>query len=154
MKKLTLTPTDRFGRNVAALLTENNANLSHVVCERLRASREQSVALRKRGMVMPAVGIGAHGVSVLGTTTGSAALGRWFDASGSDDSWWSRWGSLVPLVALVAGIWIASGRSDDLRIAELAQVDAAILIDDLPPAAYADPGFAQYLRDSRPPDYR
>jgi hypothetical protein len=29
----------------------------------------------------------------------------------------------------------------------LAEVDSALLIDDLPPAAYADPGFLQFLKN-------
>ena len=29
---------------------------------------------------------------------------------------------------------------------EVAEVDAAILTDDLPPSAYTDPGFAQFLK--------
>ncbi|MBC7727039.1 MAG: DUF3619 family protein, partial [Microbacteriaceae bacterium] len=35
---------------------------------------------------------------------------------------------------------------NDHRASEVAEVDAAILTDDLPPSAYADPGFAQFLR--------
>ena len=35
----------------------------------------------------------------------------------------------------------------DNRANELAaEVDAALLTDDLPPAAYTDPGFAQFLK--------
>jgi hypothetical protein len=35
---------------------------------------------------------------------------------------------------------------DDNRAEELAAIDSALLTDDLPPAAYTDPGFAQYLK--------
>jgi hypothetical protein len=35
---------------------------------------------------------------------------------------------------------------NDNRAKELAEIDAAILTDDLPPAAYTDPGFAQFLK--------
>jgi hypothetical protein len=35
----------------------------------------------------------------------------------------------------------------DNRANELAEVDSALLIDDLPPAAYADPGFLQFLKN-------
>jgi hypothetical protein len=34
----------------------------------------------------------------------------------------------------------------DRRATELAEVDAALLTDELPPAAYADPGFLQFLK--------
>ena len=35
---------------------------------------------------------------------------------------------------------------DDDRTMEVADLDAALLTDDLPPEAYADPGFLQYLK--------
>ena len=38
---------------------------------------------------------------------------------------------------------------DDDRTAEVAELDAALLTDDLPPEAYADPGFLQYLKSSK-----
>ena len=40
--------------------------------------------------------------------------------------------------------WTAAAAAQGLP----AEVDAALLTDDLPPAAYADPGFAQYLKSS------
>jgi hypothetical protein len=32
------------------------------------------------------------------------------------------------------------------RARELAEVDVALLTDDLPPAAFSDPGFLQFLK--------
>jgi hypothetical protein len=60
---------------------------------------------------------------------------------------WSRLASLLPLIALVAGLAIIQNFMDDDRANELAEVDSALLIDDLPPAAYADPGFLQFLKN-------
>jgi len=37
---------------------------------------------------------------------------------------------------------------EERRTDELAEVDSALLTDDLPPAAYTDPGFAQFLKTS------
>jgi len=37
---------------------------------------------------------------------------------------------------------------DGIRISEIADVDTELLTDDLPPAAYTDPGFTQYLRST------
>jgi len=39
---------------------------------------------------------------------------------------------------------------DDLSARELADIDTAILTDDLPPAAYIDVGFAQFLKLGNP----
>ena len=38
---------------------------------------------------------------------------------------------------------------DRAQIAAVAEVDAALLSDDLPPDAYTDPGFAEYLKTTR-----
>ena len=60
--------------------------------------------------------------------------------------WWTRIGTVVPLVALVAGLITISVMQDEDRASELAEVDSALLTGDLPPAAYTDPGFAQFLK--------
>jgi hypothetical protein len=39
-----------------------------------------------------------------------------------------------------------SEAQNELRARELAEVDLALLTDDLPPAAFADPGFLQFLQ--------
>ena len=55
---------------------------------------------------------------------------------------------LAPL-ALVAGLVFINGIVNEDRANEVAEVDAALLTDDLPPAAYTDAGFIQYLKVSR-----
>ena len=60
--------------------------------------------------------------------------------------WWTRIASALPLVLLAAGLVAISVLQDDNRASEVAEVDAAILTGDLPPAAYTDPGFAQFLK--------
>ena len=65
---------------------------------------------------------------------------------GAGPSWWNRIGSAVPLVALLAGLVMIHTFENDRRASEVAEVDAALLTDDLPPAAYADPGFVQFLK--------
>jgi len=47
---------------------------------------------------------------------------------------------------LVFGLIAINVIQDDKRANELAEIDAALLTDDLPPAAYADPGFSQFLK--------
>jgi len=52
----------------------------------------------------------------------------------------------LPLLALVLGLIAISIIQNDNRTTELAEIDAALLTDDLPPTAYTDPGFAQFLK--------
>jgi hypothetical protein len=53
----------------------------------------------------------------------------------------------LPLIALVAGLAIIQNIMDEDRANELAEIDSAMLVDDLPPTAYADPGFLQFLKN-------
>ncbi len=125
---------DRFGRSFVAHLNASADNLPHDISERLKVARMQ--ALGKRSVVKMQV---ASGVSVSG---GTAAL----HAGGEHPGLWGWLGSLLPLVALVAGLLTIALVQDGLRASEIAEVDAELLTDVLPPAAYTDPGFAQYLR--------
>jgi hypothetical protein len=61
-------------------------------------------------------------------------------------TWWGRFAAVVPLMALVFGLIAINLIQDDNRANELAEIDSALLTDDLPPTAYADPGFSQFLK--------
>ena len=127
---------DRFGRAVAARLQAGADDLPHDVRERLRAARAQALARRKRETVLNAApGMQANGGAA---TLGSGGLG-----------WWGRIASALPLLALAAGLVLLHSVQGDERAAEIAEVDAALLTDDLPPSAYADPGFVQFLKLGR-----
>ena len=56
--------------------------------------------------------------------------------------------SAVPLLALVVGLVVINMAQDERAANDVAEVDAALLTDDLPPAAYSDPGFVQFLKTS------
>ncbi|MDP3759992.1 MAG: DUF3619 family protein [Ramlibacter sp.] len=125
---------ERFGRQVAARLAAGAAELPYEVTERLRAARVQAVARRKPVSMQFAPVLATAG----GLRFGDERLG-----------FWSRIGSALPLVALVAGLVVIHTIENDRRASEVAEVDAALLTDDLPPAAYADPGFVQFLKTNR-----
>jgi hypothetical protein len=122
-------PADQFGRAVAMRLSAGTDELPYEARERLRAARVRALATRKKPAVAPVVvGRGA---------AGTLALER---------NWLYRIGSILPLVVLAAGLVLIHTVQTDRRASELAEVDAALLTDDLPPAAYADPGFVQFLK--------
>lgn len=129
---------DRFGLRVAARLSSGNAELPHDISERLRVARQQAVTNRKRTQFATAT---KSATSVYGSG-GSASMS--FDDEGLNI--WNQLASFLPLIALVLGLISISVIQNDLRARELAEVDTALLIDDLPPAAYADAGFAQFLK--------
>ena len=129
---------DRFALKAASYLSTGTSDLPYDISERLRAARVQAVSKRKIASAQSAGSIVNAG--------SSAALTR-----GSNDgfSWWSRIGSVIPLVALVVGLFTINSVQSDNRAQEVAEVDAALLIDELPPAAFADPGFVQFLKLTR-----
>ena len=132
---------DRFGLKTASYLSAGTAELPHDISERLRAARTQAVARRKITKIQTA-GTVLH-------SGGTAAL-TW--GSGENLNWWSRIGSVLPLIVLVAGLLSINSLQSDNRTQELAEVDAALLTDDLPPAAFADSGFVHFLETVRQPD--
>lgn len=122
----------QFGRRVAARLASGSEQLPHDIGERLRVARQQAVGRRKLAPQL-------HLAPVVISNGRSATLGL-------GGRWWTRIGSVVPLIALVAGLITISVMQDDDRANDLAEVDSALLTGDLPPAAYTDPGFAQFLK--------
>ena len=128
---------DRLGHSIAARLTESTQDLPVDITERLKAARMHALTKRKVLKLQMAGNINSNGGSA--TLTG----GDW------GSSIWMRLGSFLPLLALVVGI-LTIGVIQDQRLAnELAEVDVELLTDDLPPAAYTDPGFIHFLNINR-----
>jgi hypothetical protein len=122
----------RFARSVAACLTASAEQMSPDVAERLRFGREKALAAarRSRGEV--------RGVSV--TSSGAAIAGV------GGPSWWVRFASVMPLLALVAGLVLIQNWQSRTQISVAAEIDEALLGDDLPISAYRDPGFSEFLK--------
>jgi hypothetical protein len=59
--------------------------------------------------------------------------------------WVARVATVAPLVAMVAGLVGVYQSQQEQRGAELAELDAAVLSDELPLTAYTDHGFNAYL---------
>ncbi|MFT6591329.1 MAG: hypothetical protein ACJA2P_002183 [Rhodoferax sp.] len=125
---------DRFGRLVTARLNEANGELDYDISERLRAARMQALSKRKIATLSLASSVTASGASAAMTF-------------GDDDlRWRDRLAALLPLLGLVVGLIAINVIQNDRRANELAEIDSALLTDDLPPAAYTDPGFVQFLK--------
>ncbi len=130
--------SDRFALKAASYLSAGTTDLPYDISERLRAARVQAVSTRKIAKTQTAVNV---------VNTGNTAALTWSTDDGLN--WWSRVGSVLPLIALVVGLLAINSVQSDNRAQEVAEVDAALLIDELPPAAFADPGFLQFLKSTR-----
>jgi len=134
----------RFALRLTAGLTEQSTKLPHDVSERLRFAREQALTkARAARLAQP-----ARAASITAVPMGaSLALG----SVGSDveGGGWLKWASLLPLALLLAGLLLAQRGQIHEQVLAAAEVDTALLSDHLPPAAYRDPGFAEFLRDEQ-----
>lgn len=127
----------RFGLRLTARLTERSAELPQDINERLRFAREK--ALERARAVRKAEAPATQAVLV----GASLALG------GGPDRWWMKAASLLPLIALVGGLILIEHWHRGSQIAAAAEIDASLLADDLPPDAYSDPGFVEFLKSPR-----
>ena len=141
---------DRFGLKVASRLTTGTDTLEHDFSERLRVARQQALAKRK----LPALTRETAGAtSVVGGIVSLGSAGRGSSATlgggGDEPGWLNRLASFLPLVVLVVGLIAIPSLQNDFRANEAAEIDAALLTDDLPPAAFTDPGFAEFIKARR-----
>jgi hypothetical protein len=126
----------RFARRIAAQLTERSDAVGADVAERLRFAREQALERAREARETELqrnpllVGVSASGAGI----------------RARPPAWWWRAASLAPLLALVAGLILIHNGDSRAQIKVAAEVDAALLGDDLPLNAYRDAGFAEYLK--------
>ena len=125
---------NQYGLKLAARLSGATADFPYEVSERLRAARMQALSKRKLTVTRTATAvIGSGGAAAL--TFGDEGL-----------NWWSRLVSAVPLVVLAMGLVGINVIQSQYRADEVAEIDSAILTDELPPSAYTDPGFVNFLK--------
>lgn len=127
---------DRLGLRVAARLSDATYELPHDISERLRVSRVQALAKRKIYTPKTATSIALSGGAAVMTFGNERFSG------------WNRIASAVTLLALVVGLIAINMIQNENRANEIAEIDTALLMDDLPPLAYADDGFAHFLKQS------
>jgi hypothetical protein len=123
----------RFALRVTARLTERSQDLGADVTERLRFAREKALERARATR-------DAEASATVGNTRSGAAI------LGGGSGWWLKVASVLPAIALVAGLLLIQRWQDNAQVAVAAEVDAALLSDDLPPAAYSDAGFAEFLK--------
>lgn len=126
--------TLRFAARVAAGLSERAAATPHDINERLRFGREKALAQARAAR----------------SASAPVAVGGGTAAFGGGPAWWQRLASVLPLVVLVAGLMLIHERMAYEQVEAAAEIDAVLLADDLPPEAYTDPGFAEYLKAPPP----
>lgn len=126
---------DLWGQKIASRLDEAADSLPHEIVERLKVARIQAVS-KQLGVTPMKV------VSSISISNATATLG----GGNTEFGLWRFLAAWAPLLLLVAGLLTVFAIQDEYRAQELADVDSEILTDELPPAAFTDPGFTQFLR--------
>lgn len=131
----------RFAMRIAAALSERQRSGADTdIDTRLRFAREQALVVARKARS----GL-AGAPAVVGVAGGAAVFGPGPDSN----PWWLRLGSLLPLAVLVAGLALIDNQYARSQIDAAVEVDSAILADALPPEAYRDQGFVEFLRTAR-----
>ena len=127
----------RFALRVAARLSERSTDMPHDLSERLRFAREQAL---ERARVARRAEAATSTVTLEGGAL--AMIG----------GWWPRVATALPMLALAAGLVFVHSEQNDEQARAAAEIDAALLADDLPPDAYTDRGFLEFLKAPAPQD--
>jgi len=118
-----------FAYKVRHALNENLDNLPASTVDRLASARKIAVSRKK-----------AQAPARLARRALAGNVGGLFNFS-----FLNRVGVVFPLLALAAGLAGVYQYQEEQRIAEMAELDAAVLSDELPLTAYLDHGFNAYL---------
>jgi len=165
----------RFALRLSARLDEGAQAVPHDITERLRVAREQAVKTARDARVKALAPVSTPplaspelvlaGISAGGRNQGLSGglLGAWQESAQSRQpghgrrldegpvSWGWRFASALPVIALVLGLWGVARYTQHEQLQAATDVDMALLTDDLPPSAYADPGFEEFLRSDAGP---
>ncbi len=125
-----------FAYKIRRALNESAENLSVPTLERLANARK--IALIRRKQVQP---------SAISMFSGVFAGGSGFTFKGPG-SWLGKFGVMLPMLVLVIGLFGIHEYEQQQRISDLAELDVAVLVDELPPDAYLDTGFSTFLSQS------
>ena len=129
---LSTTEADQFGLTAASLLRQGTQSLPAGIKDRLYAARLKALSVKKPEKVRVAQHVLA------------SSSGNWFTGS---RAFWDNVGWLAPLAVLVFGLIGIAQWQQDSRINDIAELDVALLTDDVPPDAYADSGFLGFLKN-------
>jgi hypothetical protein len=127
-----------FAYKVRRAMTESSEKLPETTLERLATARQLALSRQKQAEPSRALAFG-------GVLAGSNGV------SFSQKNWVKKMWLVLPLLALMVGLYGIYEYEQEQQINDLAEIDAAVLVDELPPDAYLDNGFNAYLNKETPP---
>lgn len=127
-----------FAYKVRRAMTESSENLPEATLDRLAAARQLALSRQKQADPSRVLAFGG----ILAGNSGQSI---------SQKGWVKKMWIALPLFALMIGLYGIYEYEQEQQINDLAEIDAAVLVDELPPDAYLDGGFNAYLNKETPP---
>jgi len=124
-----------FAYKVRHALNENLDNLPASTTDRLASARKAALSRKKQDNPLRAL-------TTRQQTVFAGGAGKHL---GNSFSWLGRIGIALPLLVLVAGLIGIYQFEEQKHISDTADIDAAVLSDELPVSAYLDHGFNTFL---------
>lgn len=122
-----------FAYKVRHALNETTENLPTSTTERLASARKIALSRKKNNSPTNAL---------VSPRLLAGEAGGFFNTR---FSWLARMGLILPLIVVAAGLTGIYQYEQQRHITETAEIDAAVLADELPLSAYVDHGFNAYL---------
>lgn len=122
-----------FAYKVRRALTESAEDLPPATLDRLAQARQLALARKKAD------------APVTVKVSKPALAGNFGFSFQGPSSWFGKLAVALPAFVLVVGLVGIFEYEQQQNINELADIDAAVLADELPPAAYVDTGFSAYI---------
>jgi len=121
---------ERYASRVRQALNHGLDDISPAVARRLEAARHQALSRQKQAVPQMVL-------------AGDKSAG--FHFRFLSDNHYLR--HILAILALLLGMWISFYMDSVKYVSQIEEVDSALLSDDLPPEAFLDKDFFQWLKD-------
>lgn len=125
---------ERYAYRIRQALNHGTKNIAPASARRLEAARHLALAKQKRPVAV---------MALAGTTATTTFLQRVNEVHIKQ---------VLAIIALLLGMWISFYWHSTQYVAEIEDVDSALLTDDLPPDAFLDKDFFEWLKDDSSED--
>ena len=124
-----------FAYKVRHALNEKTENLPENIMEGLASSRKIALSRKKSSSPLK---------RLVSQSAVAGHIGQFFNDPAY--FWLSRLGAVITMAVLISGLVGIYHVEEQNKIKEVADMDIAVLSDELPPHAYLDQGFKAYLQ--------
>lgn len=125
-----------YAYKIRRAMNESTESIPQATLDRLTQARQ--IALSRKKEATPTAVFALSGV-LAGNGASSSS------SPSTQSNWLKKMSLTIPLIVLIGGLYGIYNYEKEQQINDLAEIDAAVLVDELPPDAYLDEGFNAYL---------